>query len=236
MSLEAAAQTLDPGALVALFRLDTGPVGGPIMFFCQARHNSGPVVFGGVQYVAVDVEFEGMTTSAVGTLPTPRMAMSNSNQVVQNLINTYGDLLGCELRRVRTFKRFLDGQPQADPGAFWGPDVFRIERKTDENPIFVQWELSAAIDQEGRMLPGRQALRDTCQWRYRRWNGSAFVYHNGSNACPYTGGAMFDDLGQPTNDPAKDKCGQRRSDCKSRYETAPMPFGGFPGLARVRVR
>jgi len=235
-------QSPTPGDIVSLFRLDTSLHGGGIYYFAQGAWGSSGVTFGGQYYTPIDVEFEGFETNGTGSLPTPKMRLANSDMTIQNMINAWGDLLGSELRRVRTFSRFLDGQPEADPTAYFGPDVFRIERKTDENPVFVEWELSASIDQEGKMLPGRVVIRDTCLWRYRRWTGSAFDYTKTScqwagsdNVQGATEGPYFDFLDQPTNDPAKDACGRRLSSCQARFgSNKPLPFGGFPGVARVR--
>lgn len=233
MTIASVVQTADPGEKVTLFRLDTTSIGGDVKYFCQASINSVGVTFATIYYTPVDVEFSGFETSGTGGLPTPRMKLSNTNGVFQTIVNTYGDLVGCVIQRVRTFKRFLDGEPEADPMAFYGPDTFRIERKVAENPVFIEWELSASFDQEGKMLPGRTIVRDTCLWRYRSYNNGVFDYTRVQ--CPYTGTTYFDEIGGVT-DAAHDRCGRRLSDCKLRFgENGVLPFGGFPGTARVRV-
>lgn len=236
--MQTVVQQATPGAYIALFRIDTTSIGGPVMHFCQSAFIDQEVKFGGVPYTPVDVEFSGFEVNGGGVLPTPKMKVSNTNGVMQDIVNTYGDLLGCPVARVRTFSRFLDGQPDADPSRFIGPDVFRVEQKTAENDVFIEWELSASIDQEGKQLPGRQVLRDVCPWRYRFFNpaSNGFVYDPGNNACPYSGAAMFDALDKPTADPTKDVCSQSLAGCQSRYgKNAPLPFGGFLGVARVRA-
>lgn len=236
MSIETVAQSRSPGAFVHMFRLDTTSVGGTVVFFAQARREDGGVYFGGQYYVPFDIEFSGFETNGTGSLPTPRMRLSNTNLAIQSMLNTYGDdLIGCPIQRVRTFARFLDGQPEADPTAYFGPDSFRFERKTAENPIFVEWELSASIDQEGKLLPGRQVIRDTCMWRYRRWdhNSNSFDYSKVTD-CTYTGGNCFNRKGEPVS-ADQDECGRRLSDCAIRFGPgATLPFGGFPGVARTR--
>lgn len=232
-------QSPNPGELVSLFRLDASSAGGQVYYFCQGATGGVPVTFSGATYTPIDIEFQGMEINAGGVLPTPTMQISNTNGYIQDLVNTYGDIIGCELRRVRTFKRFLDGQPEADPSAFIGPDVFRIEQKTNENAVFIEWSLSAAIDQEGKMLPGRVVLRDTCVKRYRSFDptnpsadGLGFVYST-INPCPYTGAPCFDIKGNAVT-ADKDLCGRQQSDCKLRFGSdQPLPFGAFPGAARV---
>lgn len=232
-ALASAVQTPDVGQKVTLFRLDVSSLGGAVYYFCQAAINNTGVTFGGVYYTPVDVDFSGFETTGVGGLPTPRMKLANTNGVFQTLVNTYGDLIGCQIQRIRTFSRFLDGQAEADSTAFYGPDTFRIERKTSENPTFIEWELSASFDQEGKMLPGRTIVRDTCLWRYRIWTGAAFDYSKAQ--CPYAGTNYFNAIGGVETNPANDKCGRKLSDCKLRFGAAGvLPFGGFPGTARSR--
>ncbi len=218
-----------------LFRLDTTSIGGDVKYFTQGAYTTTGVTFGGVYYTPVDVEFSGFETTGVGGLPTPKMKLANTNGVFQAMVNTYGDLVGCVIQRVRTFRQFLDGEPEADPTAYYGPETFRVDRKSSENPIFIEWELAAHFDQEGKMLPGRVVVRDTCLWRYRYFNPTTSQFDYSKAQCPYAGGAFFDQLGIPTGDPSQDKCGRRLTDCKARFGAdAVLPFGGFPGVARVR--
>jgi len=234
-SLAANAQSPNPGEIVALFRLDATSIGGGVYYFCQAAYETKGVTFGGVYYTPVDVEFTDFDISGTGSLPTPKMKVANTNEVFQGMVNTYGDMLGCVVQRVRTFRKFLDGQPQADPTAYYGPDTFRVERKVNENAVFIEWELSASIDQEGKRLPGRVVVRDTCMWRYRTWNEATRTFDYKNVTCPYTGSACFDRAGRATT-PDKDSCGRRISDCEKRFGRGnPLPFGGFPGVARVRL-
>ena len=121
------------------------------------------------------------------------------------------------------------------PLAFFPPDLYRIERKSAHTATHVEFELSAAIDQEGAMLPGRQVLRDGCTRRYRHWTGSGWSFDGVD--CPYSGSRCFTATGESTGDSAKDACGKRLADCRLRYpnSTDLLPFGGFPGVSRIRV-
>ena len=234
MSLPVVVQSPTPGDLVILFRLDATVIGGGTYYFAQAAEHDAGVSFGGTYFTPVDVEFSDFETNGNGTLPTPKMKISNSNEVIQGLVNSLGDMLNCTVTRIRTFSRFLDGKPEADPSAFFGPDTFRIERKTNENPVFIEWELSASIDQEGKMLPGRQVIRDTCTKRYRIWLKDELRFDYSRATCPYAGTSYFDILGQPTS-MDKDRCSRRLTGCMSRFgRETPLPFGGFPGAARTR--
>lgn len=230
-----AAQSLSPGSTVSLFTLDTASIGGPAIRFVQGREKDQKVSFGGLEYEAIDCEFTGMEVSGVGALPTPTIRLANHDGLIQSILNTWGDILGCSIYRVRTFSRFLDNGSEPDPSAFYGPDTFRVERKVAENPVFIEWELSTSIDQEGKMLPGRSVIRDTCLWRYRSWNPQSRQFDYSKAQCPFAANKFFDINDQPVVDPAKDAPSRRISCCEARFgKGQPLPFGGFPGVARVR--
>lgn len=228
-------QRLSPDPIVSLFTLDTSSIGGPLLRFVQGRHADQAVSFGGVQYEALDIEFEGMEVSGVGALPTPTVRLANHDGIVQTILNTWGNIIGCPIYRIRTFARFLDNGSEPDPTSFFGPDHFRIERKVSENPVYVEWELSTSIDQEGKMLPGRTVIRDTCMWRYRVWNPADEAFQYQKAQCPYTDNRYYDINNIQVSDPAKDVPSRRISCCETRFGKGnPLPFGGFPGVARVR--
>lgn len=235
MSIHSVVQSPAPGAQVFLFRLDATTLGGGVYFFTQSAEADGGVSFGGQYYTPVDIDFSDYELNGQGALPTPTITMSNTNEVIQGLLNAIGDdLIGCKVQRLRTFARFLDGEPEADPGAYYGPDTFEIEQKVSETPLGVEWRLSAAIDQQGRMIPGRQVLRDTCTLRYRTVNKQSGQFDYSKTTCPYAGGASFNRLDQPVA-ANLDVCGRRLTSCEARFgKENPLYFGGFPGAARVR--
>lgn len=230
-----AGQKLSPDPIVSLFTLDTSSIGGPQLHFVQGKNSNEAVSFGGIQYEALDIEFEGMEVSGVGALPTPKVRIANHDGMVQTILNTWGNILGCTIHRIRTFSRFLDNGAEPDSSAFYGPDTFRIERKSVQNPVYVEWELSTSIDQEGKMLPGRTVIRDTCLWRYRVWDPAKLEFDNSKALCPYVGNKYYDINNQEVFDPALDVPSRRISCCETRFgKNEPLPYGGFPGVARVR--
>src|SRR5665213_2652616 len=99
MTLAAISHTVNPGEIVFLFRIDVTSVGGGINYFTQGKLGADDVVFGGQHYTAVDIHLSEFDTNAGGVLPTPKIQISNSNDVIQGMVNTYGDLCGCEIRR-----------------------------------------------------------------------------------------------------------------------------------------
>lgn len=231
-----AGQKLSTDPIVSLFTLDATSIGGPRLNFVQGRNVQESVSFGGVKYEAIDIEFDGMEVTGVGALPTPTIRVANHDGIIQTILNTWGSVIGCPIYRVRTFARFLDSGSEPDGTSFYGPDQFRIERKAAENPVFIEWELSTAIDQEGKMLPGRTVIRDTCLWRYRAWNPSNNTFDYTKAQCPYTGAKSYDINNEEVSDPAFDVPSRRISCCETRFgKGQPLPYGGFPGVARVRA-
>lgn len=228
-----AVQSPTPGEYVAMFSLDTSSLGGPVMNFCQASVNNNGITFNGTHYVPVDFDISGFEYNGVGGLPTPKIKVANTNGIFQAVLNTYGDLVGCPITRIRTFAQFLDGAPQADPTAFIGPDNFQVERKASENPIYIEWDLSASIDVQGAMIPKRMVIRDTCTWRYRVWDPVAHQFDYSKAQCPYTGDTMFTVSDTTTTDPTLDNCSRTVTGCKGHFgANGNLPFGGFPGVQR----
>jgi lambda family phage minor tail protein L len=180
---------------------------------------------------------EGWETRATGTTPTPSVTFANVNAAFSELNASYDDLRGKLFTRWRVFRKFLDGQPDADPDEHYPPDIYRIEQKTKQNLLIVSFDLSSSLDQQDVKVPGRQILRQ-CQFRYRDWNQSqgAFDYSE-LVTCQYDGESMFDAQGNPVTDPQADVCGHNFDDCVLRMGgNAGDIFGGFPGAGALQGR
>lgn len=227
-------QQLSQDSIINLYSIDLSKYGAGFQYFVSgAEVGDTSIVFDGVTYTPIDMSATGFEISGTGGLPTPTVRIVNRG-FIQNLLKDYNDLIGCKFTRIRTYRKFLDDGDSPDSNAYYGPDIFIIEQKKAENVLFVEWDLSAAIDQEGKMLPGRQVIRDTCLWRYRVWDAdsSSFIYTGVQ--CPYVGTNYFDIENNATT-ADKDVCSRRISGCKARFgDDAPLPFGGFPGVSRVR--
>lgn len=231
-TLEMQVQRLEMDALVEMFQLDATGLGGDIYYFTASSNDYDVVVFDGIEYTPVEIEASGFEWSGKGAWPTPHIKINNNNLVMTALVITYQDLLGAYLTRIRTFRQFLDDGDTPDPTQIFPLDIYRVERKVSQNKNFIEWELSAAVDQQGRMIPGRQVLRDACTHIYRSYVNGAFDYTKAS--CPYTGTALFDVNDNSTLDPRKDICGKRLSSCKARFgQTATLPTRAFPGVRRI---
>jgi lambda family phage minor tail protein L len=228
-------QQLEAGDIVTMFILDLSPLNvvTPPWYFST----EGPFTFQGVQFERVDLEYEGFEWNGQGAMPQPTIRITNVGKLLSGPLFEFEDLIGAKLIRLRTYRQFLDGGASADPTAHYDPDIYTVEQKTAHDKEHIEWKLAAAMDQDGRTLPGRTVYRDVCAWRYRIWDPSLGAFNYNNVTCPYTGGAMFDINGNPTGDPAQDRCSHRLTDgCRVRFgRYADSPIGAFPGVSRIRV-
>jgi lambda family phage minor tail protein L len=201
--------------------LPPGSTDQSIYRFCNwSQVNSADVVYQGNTYTALPLEANGFERSTSGQLERPSITFANIGLAITALTNTYEDLVGASVSRIRTLTTYLDGQPGADPDAYWGPDEWVVEQKTNETKLAVTFQLAVAFDLEGRSLPARRLLREQCQWVYRSNIG-----------CHYNGSSYWDINDNPVGTLAQDVCGKRLDSCKLRFgNTSRLPFGGFPGL------
>jgi lambda family phage minor tail protein L len=227
------AQQLSTDALVELFELDTTsmttihgvPGVGATYNWTPGTLGGAPVMFGGVAYTPIDIEASGWEWNGQGKLPQPKIRVANIGGIASGLVAEYGDLVGATITRMRVYQSNLDGQPNADASAFFEPDMFTVNRKSNQNKAFIEFELRSRFDAQNLKLPRRQVLRDTCTQTYRAYRDGAFI----QGSCPYVGTAYFTVAGASTTDPAADQCGRKQSDCLLRFGNAPLPTYAFPG-------
>lgn len=235
MSATADIQSLAPGAIIELFELDLNRIGVAEIYRFHAGTNEldNDVVWEGNTYTRFPVQADGFAKSGQGSLPRPKIAIANITGLIGALAREAGDLLGAKLTRIRTFAKYLDavnfadGNPTADPNQYLDREVWFIDRKSAENKVFVEFELAAAFDVAGVMLPRRQCIQNLCQWL--SIGGYRGPY------CGYTGGPVADKNDNPVTTLAEDRCGGRVDSCKLRFgENNPLPFGSFPGSGLAR--
>jgi len=231
MTVTADIQKLDPGSFIELFELNALNIGGSILRF-HAHTQVGPIFWQGLEYAPWPIESEGFIRTG-DKLATPLIRASNLQGALTALVLTLDDLIGARLIRRRTMVKYLDavnfpgGNPSADPLQELAPELWFLERKTQETSSVIEWELASALDFQGVKLPRRQILTNFCQWIVI--GGYRGPY------CGYIGPpvALPDDT--PTADPLLDDCGGRLSSCKLRFgATNPLPFGSFPAADLVR--
>ena len=223
-------QEIAPGALIELFQLElnVSQHGVAETYYFHAGTNAngyGNVVWDGQAYMALPIEVEGFEYSGQGTLPRPKMRISNILGTITQLISTLPEgLEGAKFTRIRTLGRFLDaanfagGNANADPLAEFPREVYFVDRKSAENRDVVEFELASAFDMAGVRAPKRQCIT-RCQWVYR------------SAECSYAGTNYFNASDAPVGNASEDVCGKRVDSCKARFGTnAELPFGGYPGI------
>lgn len=224
-------QLLEQDAIIQMFELDARKFGDGILRFSPTSVDGGPVQFNGYVYQPLPIKAEGFAWSGNGPLPRPTLTLAAKDLVFLSLVISADDLVGCPVKRIRTYRKYLDDGSTPNPEATFQPDTYVIEKKALQRRMYLQFELSTKMDQQGRMIPNRQVLRDSCTHRFRFWSNSRWNYDGVT--CPYTGSAMFKVSGEATTDPTEAKCGKRLSDCKRHFgERATLPFYGFPGVDR----
>jgi lambda family phage minor tail protein L len=222
------------GPLVTLFEIDATLLGGAVYRFCSMSENNAIVLHGGNPYPPIACSAEGFDITSQGSLPTPKLRVSNVGGLFGSLVISLKDLVGAQVTRIRTFQQFLDGQPLADPTVHFAPDVFTIQRKSIHNKQMIEWDLSAPLDQENVFLPNRAVFKYNCTQTYRLWNPSTSSFNYTGVTCPFNGSQngnqSYDEGGNRTTDP-NDICGRKDSDCALRFPGQPLPTWAFPGVA-----
>jgi lambda family phage minor tail protein L len=220
---------LGPNAIIELFelQLDSTLHGASTTYYWHNGVNAavtGNIVFASNTYVRLPVEATGFDYTSSGSLPRPTLRISNlfsdmtTLLLLVNATTPGNDLGGATVRRIRTLKKFLDGEAAADPNARFPTEIWYVDRKSNENRDLVEFELASKFDLAGVMLPQRQIIANVCQWKYR------------GAECGYTGSNYWNVNDQSVGTLAADVCGKRVESCKLRFgATAELPFGSFPG-------
>ena len=227
-------QRLEQDAIVTMFELDARNYGDGILRFAPYPVDGGPVRFNGYEYQPVPIKAEGFEWNGQGTLPRPTLTVTAMELAFLSLVISADDLVGAPVKRLRTYRRHLDDGTAPDPEALFPIDYYVIERKASQNRRQIQFELSVQMDQEGRMIPHRQILRDSCTHRYRWWDGAQYRYEGVT--CPYSGSGEWEaDGSDALPGMGRDVCGKRLSDCRLRFgQAGVLPTRAFPGVGRVR--
>lgn len=240
-------QKLSTDPRVELFEFDATNLGGSVFRFYSGAPTDATLVWRSMLFVPLPIEGSGWEISGKGSLPTPVLRISNVHLLMSSIIADVGDPLGATIIRWVTYEKFLDVVGSLpDPDAYQ-KEIYQIERKVSEDEEMVEFELSAAIDQDGRKLPGRQVVRGFCNHRYRvHVAGTEATFSYANATCPYAGsdtptqggeeGPYFTQSGRPTSNAADDVCGKKLSDCRLRFATQglSLPFRGFPAVDRIR--
>ena len=228
------ASKLEPDPYIELFELH--PVQNlhnrnlPISWHNGTNENiTGNISFNGLTYFRIAIEASGFEENVAGSLPRPKLSISNTDSIISfllnevNLFNAGNDLVGAEIRRIKTHKRHLTNGSDPDSSIVMPYQIWYIDRKLSENKNIVTFELGSQLDQPNRQVPKRQLVGNCCQWQYR------------SSECSYSGSNYFDKNDAIVQTLAADVCGKRLSSCKARFgANNPLPFGSFPSAGRTQ--
>jgi len=216
-------QAVAPSAIIELFELALDATlhgSSDIWRFHNgtSTNNSGEVVWNGNTYMRYPVECEGFEYTGKGTLPQPKLRISNIMGTVTALLLTANattpgnDLIGAKLTRIRTLAKYLDAanfpgdvNPTADPTVEFPREVYFLSQKSAENRDVVEFTCSASFDLQGVNAPKRQCISNICQWTYK------------GTECGYSEAAYYDANDNPVNSSTLDVCGKRLSSCKARF-------------------
>lgn len=223
--------------LITLYQLDTTGLGGQMFYFTSASDFDTVITWGGQPYSPLPMDASGFEMTTKGSLPQPSVTISNIFGAGNLLLDSYKGLVGAEVIRILTLRRFLDDGATPDPNAFISRDVFVVAQKTSHNAVAIIFKLATRMDQEGTQLPRRQIMRDVCSHTYRFFDISqgAGFWNYSKASCPYTGGLMFDSLDRLTSDPFADNCSRTMNGCTARFTIhSVLPARFFPGVGKVK--
>lgn len=179
-------------ALVTMYVLDATEIGGDLLFFYPGftiegmtdlpvdnelnvdvdavdgwSYGFAPLTWQGIQYTSIPMEARGFEFKGEGSPPRPSLIFGNVAGMFSGLVLAFDDLIGARLIRKRTFARYLDGQPGADPTQALPDDIFYFERKVTENKFAIEFELGTSMDIDDTALPARMINANLCSWIYR---------------------------------------------------------------------
>jgi lambda family phage minor tail protein L len=144
----------------------------------------------GVEYLPFPIQSSGFESKGDGSLPRPKLAVSNQDFFVSNLIRRYNNLVGAKIVRKRTFLKFLDNANfaegrnpygSADATAGLEDQVFFILRRASENRAAIELELASPLEIENVTFPRRTVMARYCSFHYR------------GNGCRYMGPPVADE-------------------------------------------
>lgn len=148
-------------------------------------------------YYPFPIFSEGFEYSSAGTLPTPKVSISNlspdysSNsfyRYIRMQMQSLGDIVGAKFSRIKTFLKYLDKANfsnninpfNKNEGLYeieLPRDIYYVDRKTVENRNIVEYQLNTILDIENLTLPGRTIYAKKCPFQYRG-EGCCYEYNS----------------------------------------------------------
>ena len=185
--------SLEPTALLEFFVIYYDYVNTPddkLYIHGGTNGINGSIYWQGVEYLPFPIQSSGFESKGDGSLPRPKLAVSNQDFFVSNLIRRYNNLVGAKIVRKRTFLKFLDNANfaegrnpygSADATAGLEDQVFFILRRASENRAAIELELASPLEIENVTFPRRTVMARYCSFHYR------------GNGCRYMGPPVADE-------------------------------------------
>lgn len=248
-------QTPAPDAIIELFELQlfTAIHGSNDVYRFHAGTNfvdNGEVVWKGNPYLRFPVEAEGFEYTGQGTLPRPKIRVSNLlSTITAILLSLPNGLEAAKLTRIRTLARYLDAVNYPSPGFLLLEDNSTLLLEDDSafllEPVNATEDFSAEFPREIYFIDRKTAEnRDVVEFelcsafdlagirvpkRQCISNICQWVYR--SAECSYNGINYFNAADATVGSLGEDVCGKRLNSCKVRFgQNAELPFGSFPGI------
>jgi lambda family phage minor tail protein L len=159
--------------VVDLCSLDLTPIGYSLIQLFHPYDSGGSIAFNGLVYESLPIKLEAFELTSKG-LPIPKITVGNVLGTISALIEDYEGLQGAKFSRLRTLSQYLN-QP-VNPNYIIGrPDIFFVDRVSEETALSVTFELKSPLEINGRRLPGRWITQNTCTAIFK------------SGECGYTG-------------------------------------------------
>lgn len=229
MSIYGEIQRFDPESLVVLYEIINPNTQETFRFHAGVNEFMGEVVWQGKSYIALPIKASGFDYSGT-SFPRPKLQIANFKGSISGLVIDLDDLIGFTVIKKSTLSKYLDainfkdGNPTANPLEAFPDEIYKVGQKTQENKLYVEFELCSPLDLSNVMIPQRQAIAPVCTWVYR------------SEGCGYTGGAVADINDYPTSVLSEDRCSHKVSGCKLRFGiNGNLRYGGFIGLQLINL-
>jgi len=186
---------LEPTAILDLFLVypDYNSQKGEVFAIHNGSLFKKGVVWQGRTYMPIGLEVDGFEVNADGRINRPKIKVSNKDYFVTSLLKKFDNFKSARVVQKRTFVKYLDdenfdgGNPfgQSDVTAEISSQQFIVAQKTQENKIFVEFELTSPLDLDNFELNHRRIMGKYCYWQYRgegcRYTGPPIHKENGEN-------------------------------------------------------
>ena len=168
---------LQPTAIVELYKLYPDTTNSPSVFisFHGGSMFGKNITWQGVQYIPIPIEAEGFGVFGDGTLPRPKIKVSNNDRLVTYFLGKYKDFKNAAILRKKVFVKHLDdvnfdGQNPfglANSEAEISEERYLVGQKVQENKAFVEFELNLPLDLDNFDVNYRTVNAKYCYWTYR---------------------------------------------------------------------